>query len=1402
MNKCTRGFCTICKRKHHTLLHEHFSTSSLNQSTGSPNTTRPRTANQCQFQPPQRRPQGLNRNTLTQSTPHSTPTLDQSNSAQQDQLTTDHTATCNRSTITTEHLREVLLSTAIIRICNQHGQTLFARALLDSASQRNLMTKEFAQKLKCKQLSDYLKVKGVGSSESVSTVAVVPMVRPRSLKFNQFAELMKFHVLNKVTSNLPSKHVTIESLGLPTDVNLADPHFNVPGPVDLIIGAEHYHDLLVDGRIKLPGNGPTLQNTVFGWVISGAVNIDSTRIPRVIARACSGGIVSTNDLQDQLAKFWELESCHTKEAFSVEETICEQIFKKTTFRDNNGRFVVTLPKKEAVLSKIGESRSIAMKRFLGLEKRLQANPEMKALYHEFIQEFINMGHMVDVTEEIEPILTYYMPHHAVLKPESTTTRLRVVFDASCPTSTGVSLNDALMVGPVVQQDLLSIILRFRFNRIAVVADIAKMYRMVAVQISDQDLQRVLWRESPGKSIRTYKLTTVTYGTASAPYLATRCLQTLAEEGKSSHPIAAKTITEGFYVDDLLSGADSVESAQKLVLETIDLMDSAGFILRKWRSNADEALKNVPIQLKDNGTAKELDSSSATIRTLGLLWEPCTDNFLFNIPNWNTGPNVTKRTVLSDTARIFDPLGLITPVVITAKIFLQDLWKTKLAWDDELPTDMYRYWIEYRRAMADIETITIPRWIGYRYQPNEIELHGFCDASEKAYGACFYIRNIWEDGTKMVRLLTSKSRVAPIEDTKRKARKQTIPRLELASALLLSHVYNKIKNGFPTDVPAHFWTDSMIVKCWLESSPSRWQVFVGNRVSEIQHLTRGSAWSHISGAHNPADIITRGMNPAFLRDSSLWWCGPTWLIEDKSMWPPTVNITAGDMEIARQEERSSLTCSQQVVLTNEFFSLRSSLPALIRITALILRFAHNARRINRENKRFGFITQSEHDVALMKLIQLSQTESFPEERASLFEGHQVKESSRMNALNPVLLNGIIHVGGRLRNAAISTGRKHPIILDHHHPLTKLILRYYHLKYFHAGQQLLISTVRERYWPLNIRRAVRQIIHECVACFRNKPKLQDQLMADLPQERVNAAPAFLKVGVDYCGPFLMSYPGRKARPIKCFVAVFVCLTTKAIHLEIVTDLTTQAYIAALRRFIARRGKPTLIMSDNAKNFVGARREVGELSKLFCSQQFKESLIKAAMEDGVEFKFIPARSPNFGGLWEAAVKSFKTHFKKTIGLRVLRHDELETVVFQIEACLNSRPLTSLSSDPNDLEVLTPGHFLIQRPLTALAEPSLDGIPENRLLIWQKSQNFVQQIWKKWSTQYLSDLHNRTKWTRQRNNIFVGTMVLLREENLPPLKWQLGRVIEVRTGDDANVRVVTVRTKDGCYVRGISKI
>lgn len=1403
---CSRGCCQKCGRKHNTLLHPTYeSANSAIQKSSLPQTARRNPndhQNQQHFQArPQNqipaRPHNPNQTVPPTTTPQSQSTLPQSAT----DLTAPVPSTSQNTVSLHSHApsskQQVLLSTAIVRVKDRFGNYKLARALLDSCSQYCFVTSKFCRKLNLEEFPDFLSLQGIGCSGGVSKNAVLATISPRTFLISDFEEDIQFSVLPRLTVTLPAESFDISRWEIPEDVVLADPNFHENGDIDMLIGAEYFLDLLQEGSIKLCEGGPTLQKTVFGWIVAGRIPDESNPGPQAAVFLCS-----LAELNDQLAKFWELETCHVTSTYSVEESLCEQIFRKTTIRDESGRYGVTLPKKNEVIQHLGDTRSSALKRFLSLERRFAYNLELKAMYAEFIHEYQSMGHMKEVEDELAGVPAYYLPHHAVLRPESTTTKLRVVFDASCRSTTGVSLNDGLMVGPVVQDNLFAISLRFRFHPIAIVADVEKMYRMINVQPSDQKLQRILWRESPNDDIREFQLTTVTYGTASAPYLATRCLQQLAEEGEASHPTAAKILKKDFYVDDMITGVQTEDEGKLLVNEMNDLMSSAGMTLRKWNSSHETILEGLPDHLRDVRAVRELDSSSSTIKTLGMAWDPRSDSFCFSVPKWNSASIITKRIVASDASLLFDPLGVVGPVVVQAKIFMQTLWKNGYTWDEPLPDDLQEYWREYRRNLLALETLSVPRWVGYTKDCVDVQLHGFCDASELAYGAALYLRCTHRDLSVTVHLITSKSRVATLEDLAKKKRKQSIPRLELTSALLLSHLLESFRASVDIPMKVFLWTDSMIVRCWLAAVPSRWKPFIANRVSEIQHLTRDCRWCHIPGTENPADIVSRGITPAQLYYQTLWWNGPCWLRMYHGAWPEGAQVDEDQFEAEVLEMRTVAVLPVAVEPPNDLFSINSSLIKTIRLVTICCRYRYNAQATHKTCRKLGPITKEEFEDSYKLLIAISQRESFPRELADLKRGDEVKDSSEIHALHPQLVDGLIRVGGRLRNAPVSENRKHPIVLHHHHPLSKLVLTHYHEKFYHAGQQLLIANVREEFWITSIRNLTRMVIHQCVDCFKAKPSVLQQLMADLPPERVNPAPPFLKVGVDYCGPFLVTYPDRRRSPKKCFVAVFVCLVSKAVHLELVADLTTEAFVAALRRFVARRGRPAIIMCDNAKNFVGAKRELKELLRLFLNQQFQEAVIANAVNERIEFKFIPARSPNFGGLWEAAVKSFKSAFKRTIGTRTLQYDEMVTVLTQVEAVLNSRPLTPISNDPGDFEALTPGHFLVQRPLTAIAGPDLEEVPANRLSMWQRAQNYVQMLWKKWTTLYLSDLHNRTKWTKTRDNIAVGTMVLSKDERLPPLRWPLGRVTKVFRGPDNNVRVVTVRTQNGEYLRAISKI
>ncbi|XP_062556775.1 uncharacterized protein LOC134221602 [Armigeres subalbatus] len=684
---CSRPTCGKCGGSHHYMLHPYVAPVNHEQNSIPPSSQVPPKRPQAANPPPQQSNQAQNRNTYYNN-PQSTQTP--STSSQSARLssptntpTVHHTATPPE---THYHSNIALLSTAIVKLGDRYGNTVLARALLDNGSQICIMSESLSQKLRFQRMRENLPVKGVGGSSSISKQAVLASVS--SCNSSYVSSELKFYVLPKITSNLPQQSFGISSWSIPKGISLADPSFNESGVVDVILGAVIFYDLLLEAQRKLHGSRLILRNTQLGWIVAGSVPENSVVSYNTVASTP----VTTEELFEELTKFWELESCHTKSSLSVEESACEAIFEETTTRASDGKFRVTLPKRKHMLGRLGESKVIAKKRFLSMEKRLNANTEMKALYTAFMHEYLYMGHMKEITgEDGDSGPEYYIPHHAVLKPDNTTTKLRVVFDASCSRDSSVALNDILMVGPVVQDDLRSILLRFRLYNDAIVGDAEKMYRMVWLHEQDQQLHKIFWRDEVDEPLRTYKLTTVTYGTASAPYLATRCLNKCAEEGRDHYPVGSKVVKKSFYVDDMLAGSHTVEDGVQLCKEVLELLKGSGFNLRKWNSNSPQVLKSIPSNLRDDRQILDLDEK-ATVKTLGLTWEPATDTLWIKVPDWRPGGPITHRVVLSEIARLFDPYGLVGPVVVLGKLFLQELWKAKYSWDEPLSQELQTQWL--------------------------------------------------------------------------------------------------------------------------------------------------------------------------------------------------------------------------------------------------------------------------------------------------------------------------------------------------------------------------------------------------------------------------------------------------------------------------------------------------------------------------------------------------------------------------------------------------------------------------------------------------------------------------------------------------------------------------------------
>lgn len=1359
IDQCQRSQCRICSKKHNTLLHS-------------------RAIQNVENTPPRRhgRMDGLG------TTAHSA--VVETDIA--DNLEKSDDSGANFETMTnlvgglknsTYQSKRCLLATAVVKVYDTSGNVHYVRALIDPGSESNFISEKLLTILGYEGEQVSYSIIGVGESTGpCSKYQTNLTVYSRVCDYNF---TMPYLLLKKITGQMPNASFDKSMLNLPENAQLADPDFNISRNIDLLIGAGYYFDFLIMEQLKIPGI-PILQNSKFGWLIGG--------LSLPVYNNHTNSLLAINHcIEDSLTRFWQLEECgDARRILTKDEEFCEQHFQTTFKRQSSGRFVVSIPFKGDI-SKIGDSKEVALNRFLSLEKRFSKNQKLKEEYASFMTEYKELGHMTLLPElsSKNSELCYYLPHHAIRK-ESLTTPIRVVFDASSKSSSGLSLNEVQYVGPTIQHDLLSILLRFRCHNYVLNADISKMYRQVMINPDDRRFQRIFWRQNPEEPLQCYELNTVTYGTASAPFLAVRSLHQLGYESQGSCPRISQIILEDFYMDDLLTGCDTIPELIDLQRELSSVLAGGCFELRKWLSNRTEVLDQFKVNKDLHSNILKLGPGEQN-KTLGILWNATEDNIQYSIRRFPYQSDITKRAILSVISQIFDPLGLLGPIVVNAKIMLQSLWQDRLSWDEKISDETSEKWLKFCKDIQHLNSVKIPRHV-LSVTRLVIELHGFSDSSERAYGACIYLVCQVNSTTYVSQLLCAKSRVAPIK-------RVTLPRLELCAAVLLSKLVDKVRMSLNLKISRYFyWSDSTIVLCWIKACPSRWKTFVANRVSTIQGLTNVDDWYHVASEDNPADYLSRGTTADILKELSLWWQGPIWLTQARNTWK--LNKVKETINIPEERVRSHVAFAQR----SDFpFDRFSSIIKLKRTTAFCYRFINNLKgntsRIN------GPLTTSELDTALLQILKITQMQSFPKEYDDLQNNRPLQSSSSLLCLNPFLdPTGLIRVGGRIQLSESPYQKKHPIILPKKHHVTILLMRYEHQRLMHCGPQQLLYSIRENYWPVCGRAIARKVTKACVICFKAKPMSLNYLMGNLPKVRVTQYIPFINTGIDYAGPVLLKdRKTRNAKLLKGYICLFVCMSVKAVHLELVTELTSQAFLAVLRRFISRRGKPSVIYSDNGTTFVGANNELVDFLK-----KNSELISTNLSNEGINWRFIPPRSPNFGGLWESNIKQVKYHLKRILGNSNLTYEDFSTVLTQIEAILNSRPLCPLSSDPTDYTPLTPAHFLIGKSLTAIPEACFVDIPDNRLRKFEHLQKLIQHFWQRWHLEYISELQSRLKWKRQSSALLkIGNLVIVKDDNLPTLNWKIGRVVKIFPGTDNITRVVNVRCSDGSVLkRAVSKL
>lgn len=479
---------------------------------------------------------------------------------------------------------QVLLCTALVNVRDSNDDYQVCRVLLDPGSQASFISESCMVRLGLPRKRAKIQISCLGTSSSCSNGMSEIEFTPHFSSGPVFNTPV--YVLSKIIGELPHFNLDKRYGELFSDLVLADPTFFKTGPVDILLGVNISLPMLQGQTINRGDGKPFAVRSQLGWIVSGSIPSSSGTSPTIHVNNIQV------DLDTLVSNFWKLDSVPVVSKLTDAEQSCEDFFVATHCRDQSGKYVVRLPFHTSP-TQLGDSKQMALRRFYRLERSLSSNPDIYEQYRHFMKEYTDLGHMEEVMDVENTDVNFYLPHHCVLKPSSTTSKLRVVFDASAKTSSGLSLNDLLMTGPRVQSELFPILLRFRMFPVALCADVEKMFRQIKVHSADTNLQRIIWRDCPQRPLSIFKLTTVTYGMACSPYLSTRALRQLALDECDTFPLASASTLRDFYVDDLLAGSNSVKDARELVNQMLQMMERGGFRLRKWISNCSSIFDGTP-----------------------------------------------------------------------------------------------------------------------------------------------------------------------------------------------------------------------------------------------------------------------------------------------------------------------------------------------------------------------------------------------------------------------------------------------------------------------------------------------------------------------------------------------------------------------------------------------------------------------------------------------------------------------------------------------------------------------------------------------------------------------------------------------------------------------------------------
>lgn len=878
-----------------------------------------------------------------------------------------------------------------------------------------------------------------------------------------------------------------------------------------------------------------------------------------------------------------------------------------------------------------------------------------------------------------------------------------------------------------------------------------------------------------------------FGSASSPATALYVKNKNAEDNKKD------ITTRNTYMDDMLIAFDkSEDEARQIVNDVYKLNMKASFELRGFASNNENVIRDVA----PTDASTSLIGKGDTERTLGLLWNHKQDTLGFNVNLRKTPENVlngtvlpTKRQVTSSAMSIFDPIGYASPISVLGKAVMQEVWRTGISWDTQITPTCRDAWNIFIHSLQRLRNLEIPRHIPAADRKGS--LHVFCDASEKIYATAVYF--VARDASGMTRsnLVAAKARAAPLKTI-------SIPRLELQGCVSGTRLAKSvIEETDYTIENRYFWTDSKTVLAWIQSDPRTFKSFVAHRLAEIEDSTTPADWRWVPSALNIADYATKCIPDEF-NGNHQWFRGPDFITQSQKDWPvdktntPSPPTGEERNKVITLTVNSSFRSNDNVNKKFDFLPIVERFSSFVRLTrsaACVIRAAEafKARLLSR---RPEIEMNNEHlKIAELLLIKRSQHVSFNEEVKLVRSSQPIPRKSPLSKVAVKMNKADIMV----LDSRVDRGTSDIPVLHAKEDFVKLLIQHFHEKFNHGNHATVINELKQRYYIIGMRGAIRYICTKCQWCRTYKGATLKAPVGDLPAERLQAyQPAFTATAIDLYGPMNITIGRRRE---KRWGVLFTCLTTRAVHLELAASLSASSTILALRRMMARRGVPTVIYTDNGTNFVGAERELKDALKTL-----PDNLRSHPSAANIVWKKIAPGNPASGGAWERMVGCVKAALRVTLRDRAPHEEVLHTLTLEAEHIINSRPLTPVNPDIYE-EALTPNHFLMLRS-NAMSPLGIFKDDDTSISSWQAAQALADKFWKRWIAEYRPTLCPRTSTYGKLRKPQEGDVVIIADNTMPRGTWPRGIIAKTYPGPDDHVRLADVQTRAGIVRRPTNRL